>query len=420
MEPTALPVEPAMVHEAHVGGAGADGVAARSPAAGGDEPPAPQVDADTARVEGGEPAALPTGGLVEPGGAPDGAAASPEACPVAGPGLKGGLPSAPGLLGPSSAEELLERFGHRPGADPIDAAARALRCFSEADSAPAPPSAAGEELSVPLELVRPSGAAARSKLEGGHPEAAQSVSPVPVPCGADLGSIPPQSLVPRAARAPARRRRIPRSVVASAAMLVFGLACVATLWTSRPQIFARRTGPAASATADPCRAPLQLLDLPAPHEVWLLLGKTPLTTPPLPRGVRLELVATAAGHAAQRLVVPPDAPWKSEGRAALLKLVAALEPGGDTAWPPAPPGAVGGSGRAGIIEVTSTPEPAEIWLVVAAGPSGSDAVELGCERAAELLALSPAQPQVRRRFVVGLPELRAAAAAGGAPVSAAR
>jgi hypothetical protein len=200
-------------------------------------------------------------------------------------------------------------------------------------------------------------------------------------------------------------------LIGSTTLLVAGL-CAAALVYARPTLLTRG-GAAAEGPPSGCLAELELRDLPSPHEILLGLGRAPLATPPVPRGVRLELVALAPEHQPRRLIVAPDAPWKlGEDGIHKLELVVELEAGKAPEWPHAPAGEVGGTGPAGIVEFRATPSDAELWLVAAAG-----AIRVPCDEAARVLIVNPLKPEQQRRLSVEPALLRTAADTGKASLS---
>jgi len=218
-------------------------------------------------------------------------------------------------------------------------------------------------------------------------------------------------------------------------LLVIGLVAVGGLWLYNPAFFAGKDSPLAQGNPqgnradipapavagiehdNPGVAKLTLLNLPTPHEVLVRLGSPPLKTRPLPTGVRLELIATAPGHATQRLIVPPDAPWTVVGGRRVHSLEVNLEQAAVDVWPAAPAGVVGGIGPAGILQVTATPTGTELWLVVAIGDKTSNEVPLYCDGDAHLLVVNPNEPTQSRRLTVQQSLLKAAAQTGHGELS---
>jgi hypothetical protein len=152
--------------------------------------------------------------------------------------------------------------------------------------------------------------------------------------------------------------------------------------------------------------------------VLVRLGGTPLQTPPLPTGVRLELVATAPAHRPKRMIVPVAGDWRPDpsGRPT-LSVDVELEPGLLTSWPGAPAGRAGGVGPAGVIDVAATPPGTEIWLVATVGEGTRATIEVDCDALLHLLVVNPSVPAQQRRLTVKPSLLQAAAKTGGHELS---
>ncbi|MEZ4446766.1 MAG: hypothetical protein R3B72_47245 [Polyangiaceae bacterium] len=234
---------------------------------------------------------------------------------------------------------------------------------------------------------------------------------------ADDESIPPTA----ASMAPPRRRRRFRLLAAAAILLGAGGLVAATQMGRNPISALRRAmapAPAAATTPGRCLAEIRLRELPASHEVLLSLGPSGGELAEVPTGVPLELVVTAPGHDAQRVLVPADASWieLEAGHRRLSLPAVELKPGLGQSWPGAPEGRVGGLGPAGQLELASAPS-GEVWLVVAAGEQDHAAFSVACDREAKLLVVDTQKPDRQRRLEVAEPLLRAAAANGGAELS---
>tara|TARA_R110002073_G_scaffold3074_1_gene20534 strand:- start:32312 stop:34399 length:2088 start_codon:yes stop_codon:yes gene_type:complete len=107
--------------------------------------------------------------------------------------------------------------------------------------------------------------------------------------------------------------------------------------------------------------------------VWLLVGRSPATSFPLPSSMVHELRIEHEGFAPLFLSVGASH-WSGEGKARKATLSASLLPQGETpttlpAFPPLanPPIAPGGPGQ-GTIKVESVPAGAEVWLLVGSTP----------------------------------------------------
>ena len=257
------------------------------------------------------------------------------------------------------------------------------------------------------------------------PDAGVDEAPSPVD-GAEDGegvaqsiSPPPTAVTDRFTTTPPPRRRWP-AALGAAAVLAVSLVAAQTLLKDGPlDVLADRLAePAGGETSTgQCVAELRLHDLPERHEVLLGLGEAPLTTRPVPTGVRLELVATASAFEPERVVIPVDANWVEveEGRRQLAVSMT-LERGVSDHWPPAPAGKVGGIGAAGRIHVATEPN-AEIWLVAAAGRGADTTVAVACGADANLLIVDRSQPHRQRRLSVASALLDTAARSGGADLS---
>jgi hypothetical protein len=263
---------------------------------------------------------------------------------------------------------------------------------------------------------------------------ATSVSPPPVDLTteeADMpSSVPPAYTTDRSTKATStKRRRAPRvAMLLSAALLTAGLGAAGFIYLRPSQVFesfrdtigARPAGLARSTekSDNHCKAELRLQELPTPHEVLIGLGEAPLTSRPVPVGVRLELMAIAPTYQPKRLIIPADANWRDglDGSRSLT-LKVALEPGETNAWPSAPDGEVGGVGPNGHLELTAEQGGTEIWLVAAVGNDSSASVDVPCDRTAHILVVNPTNPHERRRLSVAARLLQAAAGNGGADIS---
>ena len=237
--------------------------------------------------------------------------------------------------------------------------------------------------------------------------AAQSISP------------PPTAVTDRFTATPPPRRRWTAALGAVALLATVGVAAQALLPNGPLELLAEQLAAPAGADASTgqCVAELRLHDLPESHEILLGLGEAPLTTRPVPTGVRLELVATAPAFEPERVVVPVDANWvEVEEGHRQLAVSMTLERGVSDHWPPAPAGKVGGIGPAGRIHVATEPT-AEIWMVAAAGRGADATVVVACGADANLLVVDRSQPQQQRRLSVASAMLDAAARSGGADLS---
>jgi hypothetical protein len=323
---------------------------------------------------------------------------------------------------PTTVESLLERFerGDDSKNTSLQLVERSLGQLGGMHMTP---------LSGPVGVEDASPDPSSSEAHSGGRVAFTGEAPVPTPSIAvevDLGreSVPSRtsatpagqavdrgvsSLPPFMSRLPARPRKgaVGLGVAAVAALSV---AAVAFL---RPELVGR--APRAAVAPGLCRADLTLKNLPESHEVLLRLGTAPLTTRALPRGVRLELVATAPDHEPGRFLIERDADWRES--AGGLDLHAKLEPGALRAWPGAPVGDVGGVGPAGQLNVDASPAGAEIWLVLAAGGGDRAWVTVPCEDTAHVLVVDPNEPARAKRVFLEPELLRAAAKSGAGEVA---
>ena len=238
-------------------------------------------------------------------------------------------------------------------------------------------------------------------------DVAQSISPPPAAV-ADRFTVTP----------PPRMRWV--TAAGAALMVAAGLVAAQGFMDRGPLdlLADEMNAPTSSAASSPqCVAELRLHDLPEHHEILLGLGEAPLTTRPVPTGVRLELVATAAAFEPERVVIPVDANWvEVEPGRRQLAVSMTLEPGVSDHWPPAAAGKVGGMGPAGRIHVATNPN-AEIWLVAAAGRGADATIHVACGADANLLIVDPDQPRRQRRLSVASALLDTAARSGGADLS---
>jgi hypothetical protein len=244
-----------------------------------------------------------------------------------------------------------------------------------------------------------------------------SVSPPPVDARDSDPRLTPTSMTtdrPQTGR---------RAVAAGSVALVLAVGALSFMYLRHPEILgltrdasqAQLPGAASSGT---CYADLTLKDLPSPHEVLLGLGQAPMTTRPLPVGVRLELLSLAPGYQPERVIVPSHAEWVvAPDGSRSMSLSLTLQPGETNTWPAAPAGDVGGIGPSGVIAVNAKPAGAELWLVVGAGEGDRRSITVPCGEPASLMVINPLDPAQRRRVTVAPNQLEAALAQGGAELS---
>lgn len=308
----------------------------------------------------------------------------------------------PTLTRPSRLDELLESFGDSDEESAIGSAASSLKKLAQLE--PTPPPANVYELtpSVPLSQRAP----VPSMRISGFPSANDD----------DSGAMAPQTILSQRLRA----SRTPLAIGTAVVSVFVILASLLFLGDDEapPAQTSSATPLPAAAHVTGCHANLALRDLPSPHEILLKLGDAPFESRAIPTGVRLELVATAPGHQAERIVVPPDAEWQPVDGKRIMPLRLSLRQGDEQRWPSAPAARVGGTGPKGFLSVSSRAPNTELWLVAGAGHSSRNAVTVRCDDAAELLIVNPRHPDKRKRLRVEPPLLRAAAEtkAGAIPV----
>jgi hypothetical protein len=355
--------------------------------------------------------------LAKPGAMPSGqpaasTTATPDAGGCAAPAAQAAAPPTPPCVDdpiamptqttPSRLDELLDVFGGADDEFEVSTAARGLKRLAQLEPTPLASQVYDLTPSTPL-YEDPSIPSLR-------------ISGIPQQMDDDSGAIAPQIVL-------SERLLASRMPIALGAGLVCAAVAVGALLSRGGDDAASRpvTADVASPTATKvtgCHADLALRDLPSPHEILLKLGTAPFESRAIPTNVRLELVATAPGHQAERIVIPPDADWKLVDGRRIMPLRLALGRGDDTRWPSAPAARVGGTGPKGYLSVTSQVPGAELWLVAGAGSGTRNAVVLRCDREAELLVINPARPSMRKRVRIEPPLLRAAAEtkAGAIPV----
>jgi hypothetical protein len=304
-------------------------------------------------------------------------------------------PSAPVALEPEVAPAAPEAVPSAPEVAP-----------SAPEAAPSAPEVApsAPEAVPSAPEVAPSAPEAAPSAPEAAPSAADATEIESTPTPSVMSPSPQQasSVLPNA---PAAKRGSKRG-----RWLIAGLGAAslmaAAVWSQNPAEIASKVAqvtdsPAvAGASRAQCNATLRLTGLPAPHEVLVSLGSTPLRSRPVPTGVRLELIATAPGHRPERLVVAPAAEWREVDGRRQLELDVALEPGLTARWPEAPAGEVGGVGPAGRLVFPQTRPAADVWLVVGAGNGHESDVTVPCAPAARLLVVNPRDPQQQRRLKV--------------------
>ncbi|MFP6686193.1 MAG: hypothetical protein VB934_15860, partial [Polyangiaceae bacterium] len=308
----------------------------------------------------------------------------------------------PTITGPSRLDELLDCFGDSDEESAVGSAASSLKKLAQLDPTPPPADIYALTPSVPLSHR----ASVPSMRISGFPSVNDD----------DSGAIAPQTILSQRLLA----SRTPLAVGATVVGVIAIIASVLFLGDDEapPAQTISATPLPAAAHLTGCHANLALRDLPSPHEILLKLGDAPFESRAIPTGVRLELVATAPGHQAERIVVPPDADWQPVDGKRIMPLRLSLRQGDEQRWPSAPAARVGGTGPKGFLSVSSRAPNTELWLVAGAGQGSRNAVTVRCDDTAELLVVNPTRPDQRKRLRVEPPLLRAAAEtkAGAIPV----
>ncbi len=158
-----------------------------------------------------------------------------------------------------------------------------------------------------------------------------------------------------------------------------------------------------------CKVSLTVSQVPQDAEVLLRVGQAPADVERMPKGPRLEFVATAEGYAPRRVVILKDAPWETgpDGKARYELAVqldpSKAKPGQQDPWPASEPGSeVGGTGQPGTVHIVGTPRGAELWLLAGVGPQ-AQIEQLRCDADVELLVAG----RVRQRLKVTQKEMEA-------------
>jgi hypothetical protein len=154
-------------------------------------------------------------------------------------------------------------------------------------------------------------------------------------------------------------------------------------------------------TAARCKVTLTVAGVPDGAEVLLRVGQAPLDVERMPKGPRLEFVATAEGFAPKRTVIAKGAAWDvGEGGKPRYELAVQLDPSKVKApaldpWPAGEPGSeVGGSGQPGTVHLVATPKGAEIWLLAGVGPQ-AQIDQLRCDADVEVLVAAKNRPRLK-------------------------
>jgi hypothetical protein len=227
-----------------------------------------------------------------------------------------------------------------------------------------------------------------------------------------------------------RRASEPRAPKATLALLSFALvallATAGAIWWKAPYVFTGRRKPVApapvatsaaapTATVPKCRVTLSLTDAPAGAEILLRVGQAPVNVERMPVRTRLELVATAEGHAPRRAVVRSDATWETgpDGKPRIDVPVqldpSKARPGAVDPWPAAEAGSeVGGVGPPGTVHVISNVPGAEVWLLAGLGPEAR-IEQLRCDGDIDVLVAGQ-PPNARKRLRVSEKDVQAAKA----------
>lgn len=307
----------------------------------------------------------------------------------------------------------------------------ALLAMSDEPAAPksAPPAAAA--------LARPSPAKpiAVARVEPAEPPLARAepppkklAEPPPPPPGASAPKVAPPEPPPAKSAEPApgagefREPRAPRTGMFLLVLLLLVLVgAVVGLYLYKPQIFAGRFGdkptptqtaaPSVSAAPPRCKVSLTVASIPSDAEVLLRVGQAPVDVERMPRGPRLEFVATAEGYAPKRTVIPKGAAWdtapdgKPRYELAVQLDPTKAKPGQPDPWPPGEPGSeVGGSGQPGTVHIVATPRGAEIWLLAGVGPQ-AQIDQLRCDADVEVLVAGKTRQRLKvaQKDIEGVP-----------------
>lgn len=249
---------------------------------------------------------------------------------------------------------------------------------------------------------------------GPPPPSARSAPPAP----AKSEPLPPSGPSTGEFRQP----RAPRT-----GMFVLGFVLIAllgglvALYFVKPQIFAGRFGdkpiptPTVSTPPPPppprCKVSLTVANVPADAEVLLRVGQAPVDVDRMPKGPRLEFVATAEGYAPKRTVIPKGAPWdqspdgKPRYELAVQLDASKAKPGQSDPWPGGEPGSeVGGTGQPGVVHIVATPRGAEIWLLAGVGPQ-AQIDQLRCDADVEVLVAGKTRQRLKvaQKDIEGVP-----------------
>lgn len=211
------------------------------------------------------------------------------------------------------------------------------------------------------------------------------------------------------------RPQAPRASLAIKVFLLIALgAGIFAVYKYYPAFFQGRRGavpepPGAQAsaaratldTAARCKVTLTVAGVPDGAEVLLRVGQAPLDVERMPKGPRLEFVATAEGFAPKRTVIAKGATWDvGEGGKPRYELAVQLDPSKVKApaldpWPAGEPGSeVGGSGQPGTVHLVATPKGAEIWLLAGVGPQ-AQIDQLRCDADVEVLVAAKNRPRLK-------------------------
>ncbi len=169
---------------------------------------------------------------------------------------------------------------------------------------------------------------------------------------------------------------------------------------SHPEILSSRAakffgigGPATDSSSSTtsgskCRSSIYVSSVPLDAEVLLKVGNAPCEVPRMPKGPRLEFVATADGFVPRRAVIAKDdTGWQLDPQGHLryeLPVTLDISKGGSDPWPMGEPGSeVGGSGEPGTVRVVAKPKNAIIWLLAGVGPAAQ--IEQRCDQDVDIL-----------------------------------
>jgi hypothetical protein len=323
---------------------------------------------------------------------------------------------------------------------PDKAVSHELKAIAGLDPTPPPPAvlaaaaasdkadAGGDSVEALLAMTDPKPAVATKRISEPPKRAADaaSVKSASVPPARPQTKTEPLLDAPVSARSPQApanpaeageytRPQAPRASLAIKVFLLIALgATIIAVYKYYPAFFQGRRGitadssPTQGATPAPtldtsarCKVTMTVTGVPDGAEVLLRVGQAPLDVERMPKGPRLEFVATAEGYAPKRTVIAKGAAWDvGEGGKPRYELAVQLDPSKVKApaldpWPAGEPGSeVGGSGQPGTVHLVATPKGAEIWLLAGVGPQ-AQIDQLRCDSDVEVLVAAKNRPRLK-------------------------